>query len=66
VKIAGGSEDFHHPLVELHLAWQLAVFHFQEAEPEQLEPLDWIDRMHSPLEWKVDIVHVQQEERLLD
>jgi hypothetical protein len=66
VKIARRCEDLQHPLVEEHLARQFALLHSQQAEPEELQSLDRIDRMHGSLERKMDIVHVQQQERLLD
>jgi len=52
--------------MEEHFVRQLTILHAHQTKPKELESLDWIDGVHGALERKVNIVHVQQQQGLLD
>ena len=58
-------EYFQHSLVKLHYRFHLAAFCF-ETELQKFQSLDRIDRMHRLFQRQMHIVHLEQQQRLID
>jgi hypothetical protein len=64
VQIAKRGENLQQSLVKLRFTFHLA-FHLFEAEREQFESPDRINRMHRALEREMYVVHFEQQQRLV-
>ena len=59
------GEYLEYPIVKLHHRFQLAAFSIQPIF-EQLQSLNRIDGVHRLLQWQVHVIHIEQQQRLLD
>ncbi len=67
VQVVQGGEDLGHFAVEGDLRGQgQRIGRMLQFLQEQLETLDRVDRMHRPLQGQVDIVLLEQDQRLAD
>src|SRR5215213_2717882 len=65
VEVAQRGKDFRHLPVESHLRRQgLRISRLFQFLQKELEALDWVNRMHGPLQWKVDIVLLDEDQSL--
>jgi hypothetical protein len=65
VQVARRAENRQHAAVEVDRALEVRI-PLGELEPEELELLDGIDRMDGALHRQMDVVHLHQQQRLVD